>query len=78
VFNAKLALVTSLPRKSLVSFNLGVLACNEVISLAAVANPVLIIVKLSRKPWVSLSTPATGYVQSIVPLIILLAMLIPL
>jgi hypothetical protein len=36
------------------------LLCRSDISLAATVKFVLILVKLSRKPWLSLSCPATG------------------
>ena len=60
--------------KFVVPFVIAEFACNAVISLLAVVNAVLIIVELSRNPWVSLSTPAIGNVLSIVLEIILLAM----
>ena len=36
------------------------LLCRSVISSAAYSKLVLVFVKLSRKPWLSLSCPATG------------------
>ena len=46
--------------KLLAVFNLAVLVCSVSISVLAVAKLVLMVLKLSLKPWLLLSCPATG------------------
>ena len=60
VFASSVASVINVPLKSFGASSFAVLACNVLISDAALDNPVLIILKLSLKPCVSLSTPAIG------------------
>ena len=57
------------------TFNME-LACNSSISVLAFVKFVLVLVKLVRNPWLSLSIPAIGKVPSMSPGVIFDAMII--